>query len=269
MTSIIEKVTNSLSKLKQLGESKETLAQRDQLITQMRIDLTFFEHLPPTSPVDMRECILARETYEYATFLAVEKEDIEGFERNFNILKTYYEEFDSILPQSQKKYSILGLYLLYLLSFNKISEYHTEIELIPFEELNNVFIKVPMSLEQYFVEGSYNKILGSKQNVPLQAYQFFIDKFVDAIRYEIARSAERAYDSLSLKDMGQMLMIPQQADLVRFIDQNSMKDGVEWEVNQVQKRVYFKAERKDEKEIPASKMINLTLEYATEMNRII
>ena len=66
----------------------------------MRIDLTFFEHLPPTSPVDMRECILARETYEYATFLAVEKEDIEGFERNFNILKTYYDEFDSILPQS-------------------------------------------------------------------------------------------------------------------------------------------------------------------------
>ena len=48
-----------------------------------------------------------------------------------------------------------------------------------------------------------------------------------------------------------------------------MKDGVGWEVHNAEKRVYFKAERKDEKEIPASKMINLTLEYATEMNRII
>ena len=64
-----------------------------------------------------------------------------------------------------------------------------------------------MSLEQYFVEGSYNKILSSKQNVPLQAYQFFIDKFVDAIRYEIARSAERAYDSLKIADMSQIFMI--------------------------------------------------------------
>jgi hypothetical protein len=34
------------------------------------------------------------------------------------------------------------------LSFNKISEYHTEIELIPFDQLDNIYIKVPMSLEQ-------------------------------------------------------------------------------------------------------------------------
>jgi len=194
----------------------------------MRIDLTFFEHLPPASPVDVRECILAREIYEYATFLAVEKEDIEGFERNFTIVKTYYDEFNGILPESQKKYSILGLYLLYLLSFNKISEYHTEIELIPYAELNNVYIKVPVSLEVYFVEGSYNKILSSKQNVPLQAYQFFIDKFVDAIRYEVARSAERAYESLSLKDMGQLFMIGNQTELMQFVESNNMKDSVGW-----------------------------------------
>ena len=54
------------------------------------------------------------------------------------------------------------LYLLYLLSFIKISEYHTEIELIPFDQLDSIFIKVPMNLEQYFVEGSYNKILQTK-----------------------------------------------------------------------------------------------------------
>jgi len=41
----------------------------------------------------------------------------------------------------------------------------------------------------------------------MKAYQFFIDKFVDAIRYEVARSAERAYGSLAIKDMGGMFMI--------------------------------------------------------------
>ena len=118
-----------------------------------------------------------------------------------------------------------------MLSFNKISEYHTEIELIPFEEQNNVYIKVPVSLEQYFVEGSYGKILNSKQNIPLQAYQFFIDKFVDAIRYEIARSAERAYESLSIKDLGQMLMISNQQELMACINSNNMKDSVGWDFN--------------------------------------
>ena len=132
MTSIIDKVQNTLQKYKGVAEKKETIGERDKLMTQMRIDLTYFENLPPSNPVDMRECILAREIYEYATFLAVEKEDIEGFERNFTIVKTYYDEFSTILPESQKKYSVIGLYLMYLLSFNKISEYHTEIELIPY-----------------------------------------------------------------------------------------------------------------------------------------
>jgi 26S proteasome regulatory subunit N12 len=114
-------------------------------------------------------------------------------------------------------YAILGLYLLYLLSYNKISEYHTEIELIPIEEQGNVYIKVPVSLEQHFVEGSYNKILTSQHNVPLEAYHFFINKFVDAIRYEIARSAEKAYESLRFTDMQKMLMLERQEDLRAFI----------------------------------------------------
>lgn len=105
--------------------------------------------------------------------------------------------------------------------------------------------------------------------MPHPAYQFFINKFVDAIRYEVARSAEKAYASLALKDMTGMFMIKNENELNLFIDQNNMKDGVGWNVNQSDKRVYFTVQKKDQKEIPASKMINLSLEYATELNRII
>jgi len=117
---------------------------------------------------------------------------------------------------------------LYLLSFNKTTEFHTEIELIPHSEINNVYIQVPMKMEAYFVEGSYHKILNSKQNVPLEAYMFFIDKFVDAIRYEIARSSERAYESLAIKDMSKIFMIENQDELKLFIEQQNLKDKVTW-----------------------------------------
>ena len=72
-------------------------------------------------PFDLTNfCIsLVGEVYEYATFLSVEKKDIEEFERNICVLKSYYDEFDGIIPVSQRKNAILGLYLLYLLSFNK------------------------------------------------------------------------------------------------------------------------------------------------------
>ena len=148
------------------------------------------------------------EVYEYATFLSVEKKDIEEFERNICILRSFYDEFDSLIGKSQRKNAILGLYLLYLLAYNKISQYHTEIELIPQEDIeSNIYIKVPVSLETYFVQGSYQKILQQQHNVPQVAYNFFIEKFVDAIRYEIARSAERSYESLRLRDMQTMFMI--------------------------------------------------------------
>ena len=137
------------------------------------------------------------------------------------MLKSYYDEFENIIGKSQRKNTILGLYLLYLLSYNKISQYHTEIELIPQEDIdNNIYIKVPVSLETYFVQGSYQKILQQKQNVPHLAYYFFIEKFEDAIRYEIARSAERSYDSLKLRDMQKMFMIETEAQLQAFIAQN-------------------------------------------------
>jgi hypothetical protein len=47
---------------------------------------------------------------------------------------------------------------------------------------------------------------------------FFIDKFVDAIRYEIARSSERAYESLAIKDMSKIFMIENQDELKLFIE---------------------------------------------------
>jgi len=53
--------------------------------------------------------------------------------------------------------------------------------------------------------------------VPLEAYHFFINKFVDAIRFEIARSAERAYESLSLRDTQKIFMIENQQELLNFI----------------------------------------------------
>ncbi len=100
-------------------EAPVTLDERQQAMHQIMIDLTNFENVPPCVQCDPKECILAREAYEYATFLSVEKKDIQEFERNISVLKSYYDEFDGIIPTSQKKNAIIGLYLLYLLSFNK------------------------------------------------------------------------------------------------------------------------------------------------------
>lgn len=51
----------------------------------------------------------------------------------------------------------------------------------------------------------------------MDTYNFFVNKFVDAIRYEIARSSEKAYDSLKISDMQKIFMIDSRHDLEAFI----------------------------------------------------
>lgn len=53
-----------------------------------------FKSLPPCQDKpDPKECVLAREVFEYAAFQAIEKEEVEQFQGYVNLLKFYYEEF--------------------------------------------------------------------------------------------------------------------------------------------------------------------------------
>ncbi len=46
-----------------------------------------------------------------------------------------------------------------LLSKNKIADFHTELEQLPSDALqNNPYIRCPVRMEQFIMEGSYNKV---------------------------------------------------------------------------------------------------------------
>lgn len=58
---------------------------------------------------------------------------------------TYRDE----LPESAYIHQLLGLNLLFLLSQNRVSEFHTELERLSAKDIQtNVYIRHPVSLEQ-------------------------------------------------------------------------------------------------------------------------
>lgn len=59
MVSQIDRVVNGLSKLKSISEGPATLGDREKTIRQLKIDLTFFQNIPPCIAPDARECVLA------------------------------------------------------------------------------------------------------------------------------------------------------------------------------------------------------------------
>merc|ERR1712141_429816 len=152
--------------------------------------------------------------------------------------QTYYHDHQGLLPDSPFQYQLLGLNLLCLLSQNRVAEFHTELERLPSKEVQeNVYIKHPVSLEQYIMEGSYNKVLSLKGNVPAESYNFFFDILLNTVRDEIASCLEKAYKTIGCVDAGRMLNLSG-AEMAEFGRKR------EWQTRG--ERFVFKSEAKQE-----------------------
>lgn len=238
------------------------------LLSQLKVLLTKFPSLPPSfqqSANAAEELLIARDIYEQAVVLSVKTEDQDAFERDFFQLKPFYTDTCGLIPPSPQEYPILGLNLLRLLVQNRIAEFHTELELLPSTALENPCIKHAVELEQSFMEGAYNRVLSARQTVPHESYVYFIDLLAKTVRDEIAGCSEKAYDSLLVADAKKILMFTSDQELQNYI----AEEQPEWEVKN--EFLFFQKAKELQpcKEIPSLQLINQTLSYARELERIV
>merc|ERR1711970_1631875 len=118
------------AKYEQLKKSWEAKKLDDvgKHLLEMKIDLTMLNEdhwlIEP-------ELILQREVYEIGAQYSVAMKDQSSFERYMAMLKTIYQDHNPALPESARMYELLGLNLLYLLSQNRLGDFHTELEMLP------------------------------------------------------------------------------------------------------------------------------------------
>ena len=250
--------------------------------------------------------LITREMLELACFLSLYSKDVPAFERYIAQLKTYYNDYQSVLgPASgNNQGAVLGLYLLCLLSQNQIAEFHTEYELMAHAAtsssnggagssaassgvlppasptsaravsssalLSSSFISFPVALEQQLMEGCYHCILATMSTpskFPLPLYAFFTEVLGETVRQKIADCAEQAYESLSIEEVEKMLLLPSKDAASRFVSQRKT-----WATHAKTGRIVFlnrAATTAGNTEIQAVKTIKQTLEYASELERIV
>lgn len=134
---------------------------------------------------------------------------------------------------------------------------------------SNVYIRHPVSLEQYLMEGSYNKIFLSKGNVPSKYYTYFIDILLDTIRVDIGACIEKAYERISEAEAARLLFFePGKPGLPEYAQRRK------WTLNA--KREYTFTEKKNadsehglNKKVPAHKIAIQVLDYARELEMIV
>jgi 26S proteasome regulatory subunit N12 len=208
---------------------------------------------------------LARDVLEIGAEYSVAIKNIQSFERYMSQLKCYYYDYKNMIPESQNMYKLLGLNLLFLLSQNRVAEFHTELELLSCEIIqSNKFIQHPLSLEQCLMEGRYNKLFKAKGDSPADCYNFFIDILLDTVRNEIGACLERAYEKISVQEAGKRLNLSSKDEVTRFAQKRN------WTLPSEGFYHFASQETKKSKEpIPSEELVEMTITYARELEMIV
>ncbi|ORY94609.1 cornichon protein-domain-containing protein [Syncephalastrum racemosum] len=249
---------------KELASTSPNLQNCNQLLVQSKIAFTQLGAFTPVPGQTQSDVMLAaRDILETGAYYSVRIKDIDSFERYIAQLHTYYHDLVTALPPSSQMYPLLGLNLLRLLSQNRLSDFHTALEAIEPDQLqNNPYIKQAVDLEQFLMEGSYNKVWNTRKSVHGEEFLFFYDVLMNTIREEIANCSEKAYDSLPLQDASTLLFLKNTQELMTFAEQRG------WKVSPGEQMIHFGSDDKDTVEIPQEQIITQTLLYAKELERI-
>ncbi|ESO93619.1 hypothetical protein LOTGIDRAFT_232655 [Lottia gigantea] len=243
----------------------QNLDKCGETLDKLKVALTTVTFLPTDeSNPSKQELLIARDILEIGAQWAIAKRDIPSFERYMAQLKCYYMDYKDDLPESTFKYQLLGLNLLRLLSQNRLAEFHTELELLPVKELqNNIYIKHPVSMEQYLMEGCYNKVFLARGNVPAGNYNFFIDILLNTIRDEIAGCIEKAYEKIAPSEAARMLFFENQKLMKEYSEQRK------WKAKGDSFFHFVNDDMTEEEVIPAKELAEQTIEYARELEMIV
>ena len=147
---------SKIENFKKTGEN-----EKQNALKELKILMLQFTSLPPSpsAPIE-EEFDLALQIIELEMEYALQKKEEKAFELAYLKAKQFYFEYEGkiIKKKSEKKLYFIGLYLLYLLSNNKTTDFSTEVELLMKEDLTNSYIKISRNLEQSIMEGNYKQI---------------------------------------------------------------------------------------------------------------
>ncbi|KAK9792505.1 hypothetical protein WJX73_002846 [Symbiochloris irregularis] len=243
--------------------AKGDLSQAQRLLSQLKLKLIQLTTASYESASQTQAArALFRDVLEQAIFLSVKSKDEEAFQRNYVQLQEHYLDTRSVLPASPLQDLVLGLNLLRLLVQNSIAEFHTELELLSPKMQRSPYVAQATQLEQWLMEGAFNKVLDAGKAAPDPAYAYFLDKLQTTIRDEIASCSEQAYPHLSVKDATNLMMFNSEADLAAYAQQRA------WSIDNGQ--LVFQVHEEDKiSEVPAVQLIQHAMTYARELERIV
>ena len=181
--------------------------------------------------------------------------------------------------ESDVKYTVIGLNLLYLLVENRLSDFHSEViwtrilrfllifnqlELYADTVMHHPYIAFCTQLEQHLMVGSYDQVMEAAKHPPVECYSFFLNSLLETVRVNIADCAVASYRTLTMQAAKKILMFSTLDEARDFMEDKYPELLVVNDVIDLRSQKTCKSE-----EIPSMKLISQTLAYAAELERIV
>lgn len=244
----------------------------NSLLNKLKVQLVELDSLPPValeSPTAEQERVLARDVYEHAVILAIKSSDKEAFQRYLGTLRPYYTGFGPAVSESSAKSSVVGLHLLFLLVENQLAEFHSELELLSEQQQKDPAISFCTQLDRHLMIGSYDQVMQAAATPPVEYYSFFLTSLLETVRLNICECVLAAYKMLTPQAAMKILMFSSLDETVEFFNDHYPEMEVSASTQSIDLRSQSHHASHKSEEVPSLKLINQTLSYATELERIV
>merc|ERR1711871_86437 len=223
-----------------------------------------FDSLPPLSVNTAsanEERQLACEVFELGVLACVNSGDKEQFQRYVSALHPYYSQYKIDSPL---KFQVRGLHLLFLLVENRLGDFHGELELMTEAEKQESAISFCIQLDRHLMMGSYKEVMIEAATPPFSHYTFFLKSLLETVRVNIVDCISTSYKNLTLSGAKEILMFTSTEETKTFIHEFHPEWKIQGDLIDVAGHVTLNSE-----EIPSMKLVEQTLTYATELERIV
>ena len=271
----LDMVKNQIANYKSSKVTQANLAEKKGILKNLKILSLSFKSLPPSTEKPIKEEFeYAREINELEMELSCTCKNERAFELSYLQVKPFYFDYiknkNILSKQSDKYLYYVGLYLLFLLSNNRTTDFSTELELLDAKDKNDQFIKVSLDIEQCIVEGNYSHMSKLKNSSDVN-YNYYLNKFDDTIRFQIARSMEKSYETLNNKDAMNLLMLRNEHALNEFIRQQNENPREDREIQWKSEgdKIKFIPINENKPTIPAYRIFNDSLLLGIETEKIV
>lgn len=189
------------------------------------------------------------------------------------------------LPTSSERCKVVGLYLLHLLVSDQTSTFLCELELLSDAERTSAEVAYPATLQSWMTEGAFNRVLDAASKPPSVLFGPMVASIAVAVRSDVARCAESSYASLRAEDAAAMLKL----DSVPALRDYAAAEHPTWTFRDSPgtdaassssspsaatavpgTRVWFSHSAASTRvALPAAVIIDRTLQYANDVERIV